>query len=476
VSDVARLLDDVTAFVRRYVVLSPAELVAVALWTFHTHAIDAAPATPYLSITSAEKESGKTRLLEVLELLVARPWLTGRVTAAVLARKIDKERPTLLLDESDAAFGGEKEYAEVLRGILNSGHRVGGRSSLCVGQGASITYADLSTFCAKAIAGIGELPDTVASRSVPIRLKRKAPDETVERFRHRDAATAAEPVQVSLASLAEHHVPQLVAARPELPETLGDRAADSWEPLFAIADLAGGEWPARARDAAVELSARARSDDESRGPLLLADIWNVFEARPEARHLATKVLIEGLCENEEAPWATWHKGAPISPRALGRLLKAFDIHSKSVRLPDQSTPKGYSREDFEDAWRRFLPSHTPDLSATTPQPASVLEKPADSIRHTTPLVADTKTASNPHGQRDVADVADRNGGRAPQPFRWSENEEERKRQRDALARARLELQDAKREQELERLRAELKHEEQLDLGTASLDTIRERYA
>ena len=193
-SDVAATLDAVAELVRRYVVLTRAQLVAVVLWTFHSHAFDAADATPYLSITSAEKESGKTRLLEVLELLVARAWFTGRVTAAVLARKVDKETPTLLLDESDAAFGGEREYAEVLRGILNSGHRRGGRSSLCVGQGAAISYVDLSTFCPKAIAGIGELPDTVGSRSIPIRVKRKAPDESVERFRRREAAAAAEPL------------------------------------------------------------------------------------------------------------------------------------------------------------------------------------------------------------------------------------------------------------------------------------------
>jgi hypothetical protein len=172
---VALALDDVAAFVRRYVVVGDTQAVAIALWAFHTHAFAAAATTPYLSITSAEMESGKTRLLETLELVVARPWFTGRATPAVLARKIDKEAPTLLLDESDAAFQGDREYAEVLRGVLNSGHRRSGRTSICIGQGAAMSYVDLSTFCPKAIAGIGKLPDTVASRSIAIRLKRKAP-------------------------------------------------------------------------------------------------------------------------------------------------------------------------------------------------------------------------------------------------------------------------------------------------------------
>ncbi len=147
--DGAALLDDLAAFIRRFVVVTDAQAAVVALWTVHTHAVDAAETTPYLSIMSAELESGKTRLLEVMDALVARPWLTGRVTAAVLVRKVDSERPTLLLDESDAAFKGEKDYAEALRGLLNTGYRAAGTASLCVGQGAGITYRDFSTFGAK---------------------------------------------------------------------------------------------------------------------------------------------------------------------------------------------------------------------------------------------------------------------------------------------------------------------------------------
>lgn len=145
--ELGEVLEALARFIRRYVVVSEPQTVALALWIAHTHAFSAAEATPYISITSAEKESGKTRALEVTELVVARPWLTGRVTAAVLSRKVDAETPTLLLDESDAAFNGEKEYAEALRGILNTGHRRGGNSTVCVSQGGSISYKDFSTFC-----------------------------------------------------------------------------------------------------------------------------------------------------------------------------------------------------------------------------------------------------------------------------------------------------------------------------------------
>jgi hypothetical protein len=152
---IGEYLDELAGFVRRFVVMSEAQGDAVALWILHTHVFSAAEQTPYLAISSAEKRSGKTRLLEVLELLVARPWLTGRVTAAVLARKVEAERPTLLLDESDAAFKGEKEYAEALRGLLNTGHRRGGKSTVCVGQGAELSYKDFSTYSPKAIGGSG---------------------------------------------------------------------------------------------------------------------------------------------------------------------------------------------------------------------------------------------------------------------------------------------------------------------------------
>jgi hypothetical protein len=184
-SPLSVLLEAVEHFISRYVVLSPTQRGAIALWVAHTHAIEAAFTTPYLSITSAEKSSGKTRLLEVAVTLVARPWFTGRVSPAALVRKVDSETPTLLLDESDAAFNGDKEYAEALRGVLNTGYRRGGKATVCVGQGANIHARDFSTFGPKAIAGVGRLPDTVADRSISIRLKKRAPWEAIERYRER---------------------------------------------------------------------------------------------------------------------------------------------------------------------------------------------------------------------------------------------------------------------------------------------------
>jgi hypothetical protein len=250
----AALLGEISALLHRFVVMSSAQARVVALWVVHTYLVKAAEATSYLAVTSAEKRSGKTRLLKVLELLVAKPWFTGRTSAAVLPRKIDPDAPSLLLDESDAAFGGDKEYAEALRQVLNTGHRrQGGRATVCVGQGTNIGFKDFATFCPKAIAGIGKLPDTVADRAVPIRLERRAPGERVDRFRRREVAPQADQIRHRLAALADVAVAHLAEARPDLPDELDDRAWDGVEPLLAIAELAGGDWPVAARAACVEL-------------------------------------------------------------------------------------------------------------------------------------------------------------------------------------------------------------------------------
>jgi Protein of unknown function (DUF3631) len=199
----------------------------------------------------------------------------------------------------------------------------------------------------------------------------------------------------------------LAVARPVLPTELPDRAADVWEPLLAIADLAGGEWPEQARAAARLLSGRLTTDDEAVGVQLLADCLYAFDGNDR---LSTKELRELLLEDEERPWATWHHGSPISPRALARMLHRFEIRSRTIRLEDGTTPKGYMRESFEDAWKHYLPAHPPDLSAQTPQPASVKGLSPASIRNTTPLVADSEYPANPHEYGDVADSEDKSQG------------------------------------------------------------------
>ncbi len=345
-STFASALDDVMAFVRRYVVVSDDQGTTIALWIAHTHAFEAAECTPYLCITSATKRAGKTRLLEVLEPLVARPWFTGRTSAAALNRKIDAERPTLLLDESDAAFGGEKEYAEALRGVLNSGYRESGKSTVCVGQGAALQVRNFSTFCPKAIAGIGNLPDTIADRSIRIELRRRTDDEPCERWRQRDGNREAASLREQLACFAAATA-TLRDARPVLVETLGDRQFDVWEPLLAIADLAGNVWSERARKAAGALSGSIEDNDYR--VELLRDVRTILAEHASDAVIPTKELVEKLSGLEDRPWATWSQGKPITPHKLSRMLGPFGIHP--VRL---ETHRGYRADAFGDAVARYL--------------------------------------------------------------------------------------------------------------------------
>ncbi|MEQ1472376.1 MAG: DUF3631 domain-containing protein [Candidatus Acidiferrum sp.] len=351
--EAALLLDHIAEYVRRFVSLSEFQAWVTALWIVHTHAFDAADATPYLAITSAEKQSGKTRLLEVLETIAANPGFTGRVTAAVLTRKIDRERPTLLLDESDAAFGGEKEYAEALRGILNTGHRFGGKSSSCVGQGGNINYKDFSTFGPKAIAGIGKLPDTVADRAIPIRLKRAAHGEKIERFRLRDVNCEATRLKSNIEAWCTGMVTMLRDMRPELPEELSDRQQDGAEPLLAIADLVGADWPRKVRQALIALCNEASAEDGSIQVRLLNDIREIFAGRQGNAIFSTE-LLAALWEVEASPWAEWCKGKPLSASKLAASLRPFGVSPRDVRI-GETVKKGYVRDDFADPWSRYLP-------------------------------------------------------------------------------------------------------------------------
>lgn len=395
--DGAEILTRVFDFIRRFVHLSVAQATIAAIWIAHTYGIDAATITLYLAISSATKQSGKTRLLEVFELLVNKPWLTGRVTAACLIRKVDQVRPTLLLDESDAAFSGEKEYAEALRGVLNTGFCAGGVASCCVGQGANITFKDFKTYCAKAIAGIGNLPETVADRSIPIRLQRKRPGETVARFRRRYAKHEAAEIKASVSDWISSIVDHLKEAEPCIPDELTDRQQDGIEPLLAIADEAGGTWPETLRAAVLEIFRSEAAEDQNIGVQLLGDLRAIFDAT-QADKMFTADLLTALKEIETSPWADWGNGKGLTPHALSKLLKPFGIAGpRSVRVEDE-TAKGYRREWFEDAFERYLPHVIPrtNLRNVTPLQSKCFHNDEDiANRHKKPDVTDHKSASKP---------------------------------------------------------------------------------
>jgi hypothetical protein len=271
------LLDAIVALLTKYIVFRlPAQPIAVALWIVHAHALRAFDVTPYLHIRSPQKRSGKTRLLELIEQLVQRAWRVVEATAATVFRKIHRDEPVILLDEVDAVFKSKpSETAEALRGVLNAGYRRGAVVPRCTGKNFE-KLEDFAVFGAKALAGLGRLPDTTADRAVPIVLARRKKRERVARFRFRQVAEETVLLRRAVAVWADSAISALRDARPLLPESLDDRAAEIWEPLLAIADAAGGSWPEQARKAACVLH-HADMEAESLGVLLLHAIKETFE-------------------------------------------------------------------------------------------------------------------------------------------------------------------------------------------------------
>jgi hypothetical protein len=383
----AGLLDAVTDVLSRYVYFgSDAALTAVALWTALTWVFEQFDTCPCLAATSPEKRSGKTRLLEVLEFLVRCPWRVIGPSEAVLFRKIAEQAPTLLLDETDTIFGPKVPSSyEGLRALLNAGHRRGTTVPRCVGEGKAMNLVNFSVYCPKALAGIGTLPDTVLDRAIALRLQRRKPGEPVARFRHREAERETADLRLGLEEWAAET--DFESARPDLPDELGDRAQDNWEPLLAIADAASGDWPVRARAAALILQDGDQERQASEGVRLLADIHTVFDALTVER-MPTESLIEHLAEDEEAPWGDWY-GKTISPHSIAHLLHPYGIRPQKYG-EHKLTLRGYARRDFEDAWSRYLPSAE---APQAPQP----EHEAQAV----PLVADVPLPERAGGGNGV---------------------------------------------------------------------------
>jgi Protein of unknown function (DUF3631) len=356
----AALVRDLATFLRRYVVMSESQLIVVALWIVHTYCIEAAEQTPYLAITSPERQCGKTRLLEVLEILCARAWRVELPSEAVLYRHVHQTVPTLLLDEIDAVFNPRSaDRYEGHRGLLNAGNRRGSSVPRCIGSSNKIV--NFKVFCPKALAAIGTLPDTVADRAVPIRLARRSPDEHVEGFFFREANAEATPLRERIEAWVgrDGRVERLRDARPEMPDELSDRMQDGCEPLVAIAEECGCGKEARA--ALIDLLSRERLDETGTMRIrLLRDLKTIFDANGKPKGLATGEIIARLVTLEEAPWSTYY-GRSIDARDLAALLRHYGISSTTIRPPVRKKAdrakkpyRGYKRDDLYDAWERYL--------------------------------------------------------------------------------------------------------------------------
>jgi hypothetical protein len=346
------VLNAVSERFSRYVVLSSAAADASALYDAHTHCFEAFDHSARLNVYSAEKNCGKTTLLDVMATMVPRPLRAESITSAVLFRLVASQRPTLLLDEVDSYRLDENEE---LRGLLNAGHKRGGTAYRC--EGDSNTVRAFPVFAPVVLAGIGALPGTLHDRSIIVRLERAKPGEVTARFDSRRVEYEAELCR-KLARWTSDNFEKLRECDPQLPETAFNRLADNWRPLFAIAEVAGGDWPQRVHASFMALTATRDLDAQGIGTLLLSDIAGLFEVENTDRLTSSKIA-ESLAEIEGRPWAEWSKHRrPISTNQLVNQLRRFSILPRVIRVGDE-TPRGYLLDDFADAFSRYLPSTTP---------------------------------------------------------------------------------------------------------------------
>ena len=300
---------------------------------------------PGLHSCHRSREVASLGPLEVTEPLVPMPVLAVNTTPAYLFRKVaDPEGlPTLLYDEIDTVFGPRAKDNEDVRGMLNAGHRKGAKAGRCVVKGATVMTEELDAYCAVALAGLDDLPDTLMTRSVVIRMRRRAPDEKVEPFRHRLNAPQGAEIRRRLVEWAQ----TIPMAWPEMPAEIADRDADCWEPLIAVADAAGGSWPERARCSAVTLVTDAKAAPPSIGVRLLTDLRTVFD-ETESEHIFTEDILAALVEMDLAPWGDI-RGRALDARSLSRRLTKYGISPRLVRIGER-VARGYTRGDLSDAW------------------------------------------------------------------------------------------------------------------------------
>ncbi|WP_051354932.1 DUF3631 domain-containing protein [Bifidobacterium choerinum] len=373
VPDGARLLNDVADWIAGYVAFpSPVWARICALWVGHAWLIEGFYTTPRLLFVSPEKRSGKTRAQEVVSALCPNPVNAINVSAAYLFRKLEAEEgeriPTIFIDETDALFIGKTENAEAVRAIVNGGYRRGAVVGRVEIKNKDVQPRDFPVFSATCLAGIGNLPDTIEDRAIICHMKRRLATEQIRPYRERLVDKESAKLRDQLEAWSADKIGILEEYGeddyPTLPPAVHDRVADVWEPLFVVAQLAGGNWPEWLASVAPGIIEEQQSEPQSLGEMLLADIRVVFDTmqveRVQAKELATE-----LNKMDERPWATMGPdGGGVTPAFIAKTLKNFGVRSSHTVNFGGVRARGFMRDDFVDAWTRYVPEQDPKEGKT----------------------------------------------------------------------------------------------------------------
>ena len=347
--DTAELLAGIEAKFRRYVVVPDSIAVATALWVAFTYLVEIAVYAPKLLFTFPERDAGKSTALHVLRWMVQRPYLAVEATGAAAYRIADRLRCTFLLDEADTLFG----RSTVLAHIVNESWTNSGAKIPRVGPRGEVMEFDVYGTQAISMKGLN-MSDTTLSRCIICMIWPKLPSEVVDDFNKRDD----EEFVTLRRKLLRWSVDNAVTLQAATPEgQFNNRIRNNWQLLWAIADLAGGEWPKRARAAALELE--TERDEPSEGLRLLAAIHDIFGTR-EA--MTSADICAALVVDTSGEWANFRDKGPISQTQLAVLLKAYRIRTEKVS-PAGIRLNGYFRAQFKNAFARLLqkPAREPDI-------------------------------------------------------------------------------------------------------------------
>jgi Protein of unknown function (DUF3631)/Domain of unknown function (DUF3854) len=347
--DGAALIDEIAAVVLRHVAMEREQAQAVALWIMLTYLEPFVDIMPLLTVLSPLKRCGKTTLLALLQRLVNRPLPSSNASSASLYRVIERFHPTLIVDEVDSWLKDNEEA----RGIINSGHSRDMAYVLRCKPDSNEPEI-FSTWSPKVLAGIGNVADTLADRSIIIHLERRKPSQKIVKLRDTDPGWFAQMRQ-KLVKWAQDHGEEIKESRPTIPNVMNDREGDNWFPIFAIADQLGGIWPAEVQKIALSLS--DSDDTETVSILLLMKIREILDELPdEKQFIPTDHLIRELNGDKNQPWSDWGNGKGLTPHKLARILKDFGVKPRREwNKIEGKQEMSYKRKDLEPVFERYSP-------------------------------------------------------------------------------------------------------------------------
>jgi putative DNA primase/helicase len=354
--DTRALLSELETQFRRYIIVHREPVaVAITLWICFAWCHEIATYSPILVIQGGDTATAKTTASKVVALLTPRPYVVAEPRGATLYRLVDRYHPTLIVDDADRLLPRRPDLAHIVNVSWTRGTTIPR-----VNARGDIHHYD--PFCSKLLNGIGltaHLDRATQTRCITAELLPKLPNESVANFRHAIRDERFLTLRRKLARWAADNMSVLANADPAMPEALGDRQQMNWELLFAIADLAGGDWAAKARGAATKLA--HERDEPSQGKRLLAAFRSLF--REHGGLLTSRQVEQLLTADGDSEWANY-KGHPINKWEIASLLKPYGIAPSVIHPRGRAADRGYSESQFETVFRHYLPPESPSCGRT----------------------------------------------------------------------------------------------------------------